>query len=73
MKVIKHGNTYKEIECPKCGALLSYCTKDIEIDDRSDEVFCVWHDYYEEYIICPECEEKITIYKKVDGEVLKKR
>ena len=30
MEVIKHGNTYKEKECPGCGALLSYCNADIK-------------------------------------------
>ena len=39
MEVIKHGNTYKEVECPGCRALLSYCKGDIKTKFIEDEVF----------------------------------
>lgn len=69
MEVLKHGNTYKEKECPGCGALLSYCKTDIQHDNREGEVFGGdWHYSYRKYIICPECKKKIDISWIVDGE-----
>lgn len=68
MQVIRHGNTYREIECKNCGALLSYC--DSEVIKKSDcyEVFGGdWHSYSEEYIICPECKKKIVFSSIIDG------
>ena len=69
MEVIKHGNTYKEKECPGCGALLSYGNADI-ITIEEKEVFgecrwCNWH--VRKYIICPECKKQIDISWIVDG------
>ena len=66
MEVLKHGNTYKEIECPKCGALLSYCKADVKEYDRCDDYFGVWHSYYEKYIKCLECDNKIILYSISD-------
>ena len=62
MQVIKHGNTYKEVECPKCGAVLSYCKADVKKHDICDEYFGIWHSYYEESIECLECNKKIILY-----------
>ncbi len=62
MEVIKHGNTYKEIECPKCGAILSYCKADIKVDRYGNN--CCFHDKQcitEIYVICPECSRKIIL------------
>lgn len=70
MEVIKHGNTYKEVECQKCGALLSYCKADVKEINKDEETFYGdWHYYIEEYITCPECDKRIILYKNVDGEV----
>ena len=57
MEVLKHGNTYKEVECPKCGALLSYCKADIEYRNEN-QLFCIIH---KEWITCPECNERIML------------
>lgn len=59
MEVLKHGNTYKEKKCPKCGALLSYSGQDIQRDKKCyKETEHRW--YYWEYIFCPECGHKIV-------------
>ena len=68
MKVIRHGNTYKEVECKNCGALLSYCKEDTKRDNRNEEYDGEWHYSYREYIKCPECEEKIELSWIIDGE-----
>ena len=67
MEVIRHGNTYKEAECKKCNALLSYCKVDIQS----------WRDEYyysgemclveRQFIECPECKTQITLAYLVDG------
>lgn len=66
MEVIKHGNTYKEIECKKCGALLSYCEADIKTKSRHG--YYDFEEYFEttDYIECLECKEKINLKKFVD-------
>lgn len=65
MKVIRHGNTYKEIACNECGALLSYCKEDVKtwIPSCNSE-----HWSKLEYIKCPECNNKITLSLYIDGE-----
>ena len=68
MEVIRHGNTYKEVECKKCGALLSYCNEDVKHDIRYDKDFVEFHYSYRKYIICPECKNKIDISWTIDGE-----
>ena len=30
MKVLEHGNTYKQIRCPHCNALLEYSDADVK-------------------------------------------
>ena len=66
MEVIKHGNTYKEVECKKCNALLSYCESDIKKNTHHD--FWDWNDHWttELYIICPECGTKIELKHLTD-------
>ena len=69
MEVIKHGNTYREKECPGCGALLSYCKVDIQHDDVVREVFGGdWYSSHKQYILCPECKKKIDLSWVIDGE-----
>ena len=56
MEVLRHGNTYNEVECKKCGALLSYCKADIIETSKCEEVFGGdWYSSDEKYIYCPEC------------------
>lgn len=68
MKVIKHGNTYREVECKNCGALLSYCEHEVTIESHWVDCFGEWKDFYKEYIICPECKKDIVFSFIVDGE-----
>ena len=72
MEVIRHGNTYKEVECEKCNALLSYCKADITKLSKCQEVFGGdWYSSEEQYLYCPECNEKIILSLIVDGEKIK--
>ena len=72
MEVIKHGNTYREVECKKCGALLSYCKSDIKINSGyDDDYFGKIHSYHEEYIKCLDCGKKIILNSYIDGEKMK--
>ena len=62
MEVIKHGNTYNEVECKKCGALLSYCKADIKEDNYGEFYFIEpKRNTHEEYVTCPECRTKIIL------------
>lgn len=57
MEVIKHGNTYNEVVCVKCCALLSYCK--IDMASRYD---LDTHNFTKEkYIKCPECGNYIMV------------
>lgn len=68
MKVIKHGNMHKEVECPKCQALLSYCFSDIKREFWSGEYFGEMHSHSRKWIICPECNKQIDLSFIIDGE-----
>ena len=55
IKIIKLG-TKKEVECTKCGALLSYDEKeDVQTSKRREL------SYYHFYIICPQCKHEIVL------------
>ena len=72
MEVLRHGNTYKEVECKNCGALLSYCKSDIKEISKCEEVFGGdWHSVYEKYLYCPECNSKIILSLIIDGDKIK--
>ena len=68
MEVLRHGNTYKETECSKCGALLSYCNKDVKTKFNVDDYFGEIHTCRREWIVCPECHKEINLSFKIDGE-----
>lgn len=68
MKVLKHGNTYREKECPGCGALLSYCETDIKSNHYKDYDNFKDHWLTMKYIKCPECNGQINLKFFVDGE-----
>ena len=69
MEVLRHGRTYKTVECKDCGALLSYCENDIIKKPKYYEVFGGdWHSVHEEHITCPECNNKIILSLIIDGE-----
>lgn len=62
MIVLYHGNTYKEILCDNCHAILGYTKKDIETRISKDIIGnTVVRKTYESYIACPECKCKITV------------
>lgn len=71
MEVLRHGNTYKEIGCKNCDALLYYCKADIKELSKCEEVFGGWYSRDEKYICCPECNSKIILSLIVDGEKIK--
>lgn len=64
MKVLKPGNTHKNIWCPKCHAYISYTANDIEVIEQFDD-WCGYY-YQAQRIKCPECGEKI-ILKEIYG------
>ena len=70
MEVIKHGNTYKEIECKNCNALLTYCKSDIRYEgSHSEGVGGLPHHSQEiRYVTCPECNNWIIISNIINGE-----
>ena len=61
MKVIKHGNFYKEdrkIQCI-CGCEFEYDMKDIYIDNYYELTSCP--PQYKRYVLCPECNARTDI------------
>lgn len=74
MEVIKHGNTYKEAECKRCGALLSYCKADIKGEGYGEAYFIKEkQNTYEEYVTCPECRTKIILKQLPYGKDIEER
>lgn len=73
MEVLRHGNTYKEIECDKCGALLSYCESDIKKDHTSKCYSGEISRTCKTYVTCPECHKMITLSLVVNGEEMVKK
>ena len=62
MIILYHGNTYKEITCDNCNAVLGYTNQDI--DTRVSKLMIgntVVSKIYNSYIACPECKCKITV------------
>lgn len=57
IKVLKPGNTTKEVTCKNCTALLSYNKSDIK--SSYNEGFD--HLWETKYITCPECKNKIIL------------
>jgi RNase P subunit RPR2 len=57
IKVLKPGNTTKEVTCKNCTALLSYNKSDIKLS--YGEAFD--YSWETKYIICPECKNKIIL------------
>ena len=57
IKILKEG-TKRQVECNECGALLQYQQEDI----KKEEYFLSQiTSYYEKYIICPQCHNKIIL------------
>lgn len=67
MDIIKHGNTYEELECQLCHAQLGYTHKDIEHSIIHDAYNGLTHETITEYLYCPECGCRIVLSLKIDG------
>lgn len=62
MEVNRHGNTYKEIECPGCNASIGYCPSDVNKSiDKIEYYFGEYIERSKKYITCPECKTKINL------------
>ena len=62
MIVLYHGNTYKEITCDNCNAILGYTNNDIDTRILKATIGnTVVNETYESYIVCPECKRKIIV------------
>lgn len=70
MKVITHGKTYHEIECPECKSRFGYTNKEtVTVDDQSP----FGEDWSTAtYVECPECENCITLRLVINGKVVDK-
>lgn len=67
MKIIEHGNTYREIQCPKCKAHIGYTNKEVQTHYGQSPFGDDWSN--EKYIECPECEEHITLFLSINDKV----
>ena len=66
--LIKHGNTYTEIECNECNALLGYTKKDINRKENSFEIFGEINFATIKWVDCQECGNKIYLSYIINGE-----
>lgn len=64
MKIIKHGNMYKDrlIKCLKCGCVFGFNDDDIKVSHFRYMGGYVFETL--EYIECPECEAEIRIVRQ---------
>ena len=65
IKVIKPGNTTREIECKYCNALLSYHLKDVTTawEEYAGGIFSI------EYIKCPECGSRVVVSSEINEKI----
>lgn len=62
IKVIRHG--IRKVTCPYCKAKLEYEQEDVRIGEEHIETFPgEWEDEDYEYIVCPDCNEEIVIFR----------
>ena len=64
IKVIKPGFK-KEVECPKCGAVLTYDEQE-DVQTKTQKTFSAYigpdlYISYKKYIICPQCKHEIIL------------
>jgi len=67
MEILKHGNTYKTIECQDCGACVGYSYRDVEHKIMRDAYNHAIHETATEFIYCPECGCRLVLSLKIDG------
>ena len=67
MKIIEHGETYKEVTCEMCHARLGYSYRDIEHKIMHDAFNGKVKETVTEFFFCPECGCCIVLSLKIDG------
>ncbi len=67
MKIIEHGETYKEVTCEMCHARLGYSYRDIEHKIMHDAYNGKVKETVTEFFFCPECGCRIVLSLKIDG------
>lgn len=67
MKIIEHGETYKEVTCEMCHARLGYSYRDIEHKIMHDAFNGKVKETVTEFFFCPECGCRIVLSLKIDG------
>ena len=66
MEIVKHGNMYRIVICPKCECEFRFGIKEILTYKQTDDTFGHYIEY--DYIDCPECGHRI-IFEERDIEV----
>lgn len=67
MKILKHGDTYKETTCDMCKAVIGYSYRDIEHKVMHDAYNNTVKETISEFFYCPECGCRIVLSLKIDG------
>lgn len=67
MEILKHGETFKEIDCEICKAKIGYSNRDIEHTLAKDAYNGHIHETVSEFIYCPECGCRLVLSLKIDG------
>lgn len=61
IKIIKRG-TRKTCTCNECGCIFSYEDEDIEVESyHALDITQMGCDSREEYVLCPQCDEKVIL------------
>lgn len=62
MEILKHGNTYGEKKCDKCGCEFAFTGKDTATCTKpyEDKVYV--------FVLCPEC-HKAVIVSEIGGKI----
>lgn len=67
MKILKHGDTYKETTCDMCKAVIGYSYRDIEHKVMHDAYNGDVKETVSEFFYCPECGCRIVLSLVIDG------
>lgn len=62
MIVLEHGDSYQEKFCDNCKAILGYVDRDIQTSQSNSRIgYTIVSTTYTQYIVCPECGNKIIL------------
>ena len=62
MIILEHGIAYHEKICNECKASLGYVDQDIQISQSNSRIgYTIVSTTYTQYIVCPECGNKIIL------------